>query len=55
MRSRALVTSVPCVFQRASSISRAWSLIGSATPKAAAIASAVMSSWVGPIPPVVKM
>jgi hypothetical protein len=26
---------------------------GSSTPKAAATASAVMSSWVGPMPPVV--
>ena len=54
IRSRAEVTSVAVVFQRASSMSRACWLIGSATPNALAIASAVMSSWVGPLPPGVK-
>ena len=52
--NRASVISVPVDFQRDSSIARASALTGSATPKALATASAVMSSCVGPIPPVVN-
>ncbi|MNY42249.1 hypothetical protein D3C86_1771190 [compost metagenome] len=54
MRNRASLTSVPVCFQRLSSMARACTLIGKPTPKALAMASAVMSSWVGPIPPEVK-
>ena len=51
---RASLTSVPVLFHRVSSMARASALIGSATPNALATASAVMSSWVGPMPPVVN-
>ena len=54
IRSRAAFASVPVWRQRSSSIARACEWIGNATPNAFATASAVMSSWVGPMPPVVN-
>src|SRR5215467_1811827 len=54
MRSRASFISAPVARSRSCRMARARGSTSIGTPNALATQSAVMSSWVGPIPPVVK-
>ena len=54
MRRRASFISAPVVFSQSFRMASARGSVSIGTPKALATQAAVMSLWVGPIPPVVK-